>query len=56
MSRSVFKTQSNIHDDAFLRKYLTAERHLIFLQKTTILDTSLCPKYVSEIAILLIVE
>ena len=56
MSRGVFKTQSNIYDDAFLQKYLTAERHLIFLQKNTILDISLCSKYISEIVILLIIE
>ena len=37
-SRGVFKTQSNIYDEAFLRKWLTAEICQLFPQKSSVVD------------------
>ena len=45
--RSLFRSQSNIYDDVFLRKQLTAFSSYLFLQKNSIIDVLLGFKYTS---------
>ena len=46
--KSVFKTQSNIYDGAFLQKYFTAKSRELFSQKISIVDVRLGSKYASK--------
>ena len=45
----VFRTQSNIYDGAFLRKYLTAKNCQLFPQTSSNLVVRLASKYVSAL-------
>ena len=45
--RGVFRTQSNIYDEAFLQKYRTAFKHQLFSQKSPITGVRMGSKYVS---------
>ena len=47
--RGAFRTLSNIWDEAFLRKLLTAFSRLLFLQKCSIVDPRLGSKYASRV-------
>ena len=45
--RSLFRSQSSIYDDFFLRKQLTTFSSYLFLQKNSIIDVLLGFKYTS---------
>ena len=47
--KGVFRTLSNIWDEAFLRKLLTAFTRWLFLQKCSIVDLRLGSKYASRV-------
>ena len=45
--RGVFRTKSNIYDEAFLQKWLTTKSYSLFSQKSCIVDLRLGSKYAS---------
>ena len=47
--RGVFRTESNIFNEAFLQKKLTAKSQDLFLQKSFIVDVRLSSKYASDL-------